>query len=452
MCRFLVSVLAAGMLVLAVPAFAQTPTPTPTAPTDQNACDLLSGLARLGCETVVRNPANPFSGIMGNIVKGPFTSAIDELTRHLSGWAANRISKLYADVRTNTSPDLTADWFVSFYNKNFFIAVVLLSLVVVAAILWGGVRGSGADIGEAIWGGGIAFALMFIAPTLLKGVLEIVDLVSSGIIAMSGSSGEAILNKFADGLRNVSATGVDPAVNPLIALATAGLAVVGALLLWVTFTIRNWLLLTAVVTGIFVLVLKGTPAKKWVLHLASFQAILALMPIPIAVGLGLAVHALGAIGTPTVGTDEVLGATGGLVLSGLLPWKLFKYMPYLGMAAVGMMHNPRPAGHMAKASTKYTTNKVRSWSSTPAVKGRAAGAVIAGGSSGAAAAAIKNKAQRPPQPKITINVLNYTGPGSPITYYGQPGAKREPLGTGGLALPMKAVVRKDDSKPGGGKQ
>lgn len=162
-----------------------------------------------------------------------------------AGWL---IEAMWTVFDSTTLVDVQSQGYLDVYNLLFGIGVFIVLLFFCFQLILGLIRREPAALSRAALGAAKAVLGSFVVITLTATVLEIVDLLSIGIVQAAGETTETMGDKIAlltAGLTTINIAA--PGVGAIITIFLAGLMICAVAIVWFSLLIRKALLLVAIV-------------------------------------------------------------------------------------------------------------------------------------------------------------------------------------------------------------
>src|SRR6266511_3435391 len=387
--RLLVAGLAGWLLLMAGPAFAQTP-PPPIGPGRPPCAAGPGGL--LGC---IPNPGDVLSGATRAVGGG----AMKAFTTFFTGGAKWFIEQVQAFLKAADRPDLSAAWWVQKYDLMLALAWVVAGATLLLALIDAAAKGSWQGLGRAVLVDvPVAGVVGGLGPPVIQYLVDLADWLSSRLLQDLGADAGKALGSSAEWFASFGAASGNPSVPLLAGFVAALVTIFAAFLVFLELLLRaNAIYLIAALVPV-VYAIRIWPAARGVARKTTEVLVAVIFAQPVvalAIAMGGAASAsLDGVGSTSLkefGT-AVAGAVF-LLLAALATWGMLSLMPAAEAAMAA--HRQRAAiggGARTMVSTAYTgtyLGRLAQAGATRASGGRAdpAAASAAWGASPAAAGA-----------------------------------------------------------------
>ena len=302
---------------------------------EANACDLLSGTARLACSTVT---AVTGSGV-DRVVSSSAERALGAVVDFVVDGAAWLLSQIVAVIDDSTTPRLTADWFQGSYQDMVTIAALGLLPFLLLAIIQAIVRQSVGNLIRALAMVPIAALGTAVAIVVVDMLVAITDNLSAWIGRGIEDDVTAFTSDLGEHLLVMSAqTG---GMTAGLAALLAGLLVAFAsFVIWLELLLRQAAIYVAVLFLPLAFMAMVWPATAhWLKRLAQGLVAIILSKFVIVAVIALAASALNIGGSPDPDGAFATVLAGGsmLGLAALAPYVLLRLIPVFDSSDTGQL-------------------------------------------------------------------------------------------------------------------
>jgi type IV secretion system protein TrbL len=358
------------------------------------------------CEVpAIHNVCNVAGEAAGAVVTAPF----DWLAQGMAGGAKWMFESVWTVIDTTTYVDVTTGEYTSVYNIIFGIAVFVMLGFFMLQVIGGMIRREPTALARAALGLAKSVLGSFVALALLATALEVTDQLCIGIVNAAGTSMDEMGDKvalLAAGLGGISLAA--PGASAILTIFLAGLAIVGAMVVWISLLVRKALLLIAIVFAPVALAgASWDHTKSWVSRWVTFVIAMILSKVVLVVIFLLATAQLSApIDADLQSVSQPIAGVVLMLMAGFAPYLTYKAIAFMGfdmyhaMSAEqetkGALNRPLPiplsrhggAAEPPKVLTGGGTGDRGGGSSGVGAPGGAGsgGRAIAGGTSGGGAA------------------------------------------------------------------
>src|SRR6266540_4125622 len=363
----LVAGLAGWLLLMAGPAFAQTP-PPPIGPGRPPCAAGPGGL--LGC---IPNPGDVLSGAARAVGGG----AMKAFTTFFTGGAKWFVEQVQSFLKAADRPDLSTGWWVQKYDLMLALAWVVAGATLLLALIDAAAKGSWQGLGRAVLVDvPVAGVVGGLGPPVIQYLVDVADWLSSRLLADLGADAGKVLAGSAQWFATFGAANGNPSVPLLAGFVTALVTIFAALLVFLELLLRaNAIYLIAALVPVAVI---------------FAQPVVALA---IAMG-GAASASLDGVGSTSLKEfGTVVAGAVFLLLAALAPWGMLSLMPAAEAAMAA--HRQRAAiggGARTVVTTAYTgtyLGRLAQAGATRAGGGRADTGAVAGAWGAPPAAAVE---------------------------------------------------------------
>lgn len=303
-------------------------------------------LARGVCDApVIHSVCNVAGDAAGAVVTAPF----DWLAQGMGGAAQWMFTSVWQVIDSTTYVDVTSGAYTKVYNLMFgigvFVMLAFFLLQVIAAML----RREPAALSRAVLGLAKSILGSFVALALVGTALEVTDQLCIGIVQAAGTNMKQMGDKVAAlggglGALNLAA----PGASAIVTIFLASLAMVGALVVWMSLLIRKALLLIAIVFA--PIALAGSSwdhTRGWLARWATFLIAMILSKVVLVVIFLLATAQVSApIDADLQSVSQPISGVVLMLMAGFAPYLTYKAIAFMGFD----MHHAMSAEQEAKAS------------------------------------------------------------------------------------------------------
>jgi hypothetical protein len=347
----LVGALACGLLLLAGPAYAQTP-PVP-APTGRPCGAGPGGL--IGCIPGAGN-------VLGGAARTVTGSVMQGFTVFFTAGAQWFLERMMEFLVAANRPDLSAAWWVGKHNQMLALAWVIAAATLLLALIDAAAKGTWEGLGRAVLVDvPVAAVVGGFGPLVIQYLVDLADWLSSRLLQDLGADAGRALSSSAQWFATFGAVTGNPSVPLVAGFVVALVTIVGALLVFLELLLRaNAIYLIAALIPV-VYAVRIWPAARGVARRtteALVAIILAQPVVALAISLGAGAGAsLGGIGDASL--KDFGTAVGGavfLLLAALAPWGILSLMPALEAAMAANRQRAAVGGGVRSVmTTAYTS-------------------------------------------------------------------------------------------------
>lgn len=294
---------------------------------------------------VIHSVCNVAGDAAGAVVTAPF----DWLAKGMGGAAAWMFETVWKVIDTTTYVDVTSGDYTKVYNIIFGVAVFVMLGLFMLQVIGGMIRREPAALSRAALGLAKSILGSFVALALLGTALEIADQLCVGIVNAAGTNMNEMGDKVAVlagglGAINLSA----PGAGAILTIFLASLAIIGAMVVWISLLIRKALLLIAIVFA--PIALAGSSwdhTRNWVSRWASFVIAMILSKVVLVVIFLLATAQVSApIDADLQSVSQPMAGVVLMLMAGFAPYLTYKAISFMGFD----MYHAMSAEQEAKAS------------------------------------------------------------------------------------------------------
>jgi type IV secretion system protein TrbL len=180
----------------------------------------------------------------GSLVSAPF-DYLAQAMGHAAGWMFESVWTVFDST---TMVDVTSSEYTKVYDILFGVAVFVMLGFFMLQVIGGMIRREPAALSRAAFGIAKSVLGSFVALTLLATALEVTDQLCVGIVKAAGTNMEEMgsrITLLVAGLGAISLAA--PGAGAIVTIFIAGLAIGGAVIVWISLLVRKALLLIAIV-------------------------------------------------------------------------------------------------------------------------------------------------------------------------------------------------------------
>ena len=294
---------------------------------------------------VIHQVCNVAGDAAGAVVTAPF----DWLAQGMGGAAEWMFKSVWQVIDSTTYVDVTSGEYTKVYNIMFGIAVFVMLGFFMLQVIGGMIRREPAALSRAALGLAKSILGSFVALALLGTALEITDQLCIGIVNAAGTNMNEMGDKvavLAAGLGTINLAA--PGAGAILTIFLASLAIVGAMVVWISLLIRKALLLIAIVFA--PIALAGSSwdhTRSWVSRWATFVIAMILSKVVLVVIFLLATAQVSApIDADLESVSQPMAGVVLMLMAGFAPYLSYKAIAFMGFD----MYHAMSAEQEAKAS------------------------------------------------------------------------------------------------------
>lgn len=294
---------------------------------------------------VIHEVCNTAGDAAGAVVTAPF----DWLAQGMGGAAEWMFKSVWQVIDSTTYVDVTGGEFTRVYSIMFGVAVFVMLGFFMLQVIGGMIRREPAALSRAALGLAKSILGSFVALALLGTALEISDQLSIGIVNAAGTNMNEMGDKvavFAAGLGTINLAA--PGAGAILTIFLASLAIVGAMVVWISLLIRKALLLIAIVFA--PIALAGSSwdhTRGWVSRWATLVIAMILSKVVLVVIFLLATAQVSApIDADLESVSQPMAGVVLMLMAGFAPYLTYKAIAFMGFD----MYHAMSAEQEAKAS------------------------------------------------------------------------------------------------------
>lgn len=294
---------------------------------------------------VIHEVCNTAGDAAGAVVTAPF----DWLAQGMGGAAEWMFTSVWKVIDTTTIVDVTSGEYTKVYNIMFGVGVFVMLGFFMLQVIGGMTRREPAALSRAALGLAKSILGSFVALALVGTALEITDQLCIGIVNAAGTDMNEIGDKVAVlaaglGAINLSA----PGAGAILTIFLSSLAIVGAMVVWISLLIRKALLLIAIVFA--PIALAGSSwdhTRTWLSRWATFVIAMILSKVVLVVIFLLATAQVSApIDADLESVSQPMAGVVLMLMAGFAPYLTYKAIAFMGFD----MYHAMSAEQEAKAS------------------------------------------------------------------------------------------------------
>ena len=278
---------------------------------------------------VIHTVCNVAGDAAGAVVTAPF----DWLAQGMAGVAKWMFESIWTVIDSTTYVDVTSGEYTGVYNIIFGIAVFVMLAFFMLQVIGGIIRREPGALSRAALGLAKSILGSFVALTLLATALEITDQLCIGIVNAAGTNMNEMGDKvaiLAAGLGGINLAA--PGAGAMLTIFLAGLAIVGAMIVWISLLVRKALLLIAIVFA--PVALAGSSwdhTKSWVSRWATFVLAMILSKLVLVVIFLLATAQVSApIDADLQSVSQPIAGVVLMLMAGFAPYLTYKAIAFMG--------------------------------------------------------------------------------------------------------------------------
>ncbi|MBF4762782.1 conjugal transfer protein TrbL [Nocardioides islandensis] len=327
---------------------------------------------------VIHEVCNAAGDAAGAVVTAPF----DWLAQGMGGAAEWMFTSVWKVIDTTTFVDVTSGEYTKVYNIMFGIGVFVMLGFFLLQVMGGMIRREPAALSRAALGLAKSILGSFVALALLGTALEITDQLCIGIVNAAGTNMNEMGDKVAVlaaglGAINLSA----PGAGAILTIFLSSLAIVGAMVVWISLLIRKALLLIAIVFA--PIALAGSSwdhTRTWLSRWATFVIAMILSKVVLVVIFLLATAQVSApIDADLESVSQPLAGVVLMLMAGFAPYLTYKAIAFMGFDQYHAMSAEQEAKSSLNRPMPIPLSR-RTGSEPVKILGDSGGGTTAGGS------------------------------------------------------------------------
>ena len=265
----------------------------------------------------------------GSLVSAPF----DYLAQSMGNAAGWMFESVWRVFDSTTMVDVTSSQYTKVYNILFGIAVFVMLGFFMLQVIGGMIRREPAALSRAALGMAKSILGSFVALTLLATALELTDQLSVGIVKAAGTNMEEMGDRImllVAGLGAISLAA--PGAGAIVTIFIAGLAIGGAVIVWISLLVRKALLLIAIVFAPIALAgASWDHTRGWIGRWAGFVLALILSKVVLVVIFLLATAQVSApIDSDLASASEPIAGVVLMLMAAFAPYLTYKAISFMG--------------------------------------------------------------------------------------------------------------------------
>ncbi|GAC1383935.1 MAG: hypothetical protein NVSMB48_18110 [Marmoricola sp.] len=269
----------------------------------------------------------------GDAAASLVTAPFDWLAQAMGGAAGWMFEAMWKVFDSTTMVDITSPQFVRVYDILFGIAAFVMVGFFLLQVIGGMVRREPAALSRALLGLAKSILGSFVALTLLAAALEITDQICIGIVQAAGTNMTDMGGRIAllaSGLATLNIAA--PGVGAVITIFIAGLAIGGAVMVWISLLVRKALILIAIVFA--PVALAGATwdhTRGWISKWISFVLALIVSKVVVVVIFLLATAQVSApIDADLQSVSEPIAGVVLMLIAAFAPYMAYKAISFMG--------------------------------------------------------------------------------------------------------------------------
>jgi type IV secretion system protein TrbL len=281
----------------------------------------------------------------GSLVSAPF----DYLAQAMGNAAGWGFESVWTVFDSTTMVDVTSSEYTKVYNILFGVAVFVMLGFFMLQVIGGMIRREPAALSRAALGIAKSVLGSFVALTLLATALEVTDQLCVGIVKAAGTNMEEMggrITLLVAGLGSISLAA--PGAGAIVTIFIAGLAIGGAVIVWISLLVRKALLLIAIVFA--PIALSGASwdhTRGWIGRWAGFVLALILSKVVLVVIFLLATAQVSApIDSDLASASEPIAGVVLMLMAAFAPYLTYKAISFMGFD----MHHAMSAEQETKSA------------------------------------------------------------------------------------------------------
>jgi type IV secretion system protein TrbL len=281
----------------------------------------------------------------GSLVSAPF----DYLAQAMGNAAGWMFESVWTVFDSTTMVDVTSSEYTKVYDILFGVAVFVMLGFFMLQVTGGMIRREPAALSRAALGMAKSVLGSFVALTLLATALELTDQLCVGIVRAAGTNMEEMGDRIAllvAGLGSISLAA--PGAGAIVTIFIAGLAIGGAVIVWISLLVRKALLLIAIVFAPVALAgASWDHTRGWISRWAGFVLALILSKVVLVVIFLLATAQVSApIDSDLASASEPIAGVVLMLMAAFAPYLTYKAISFMGFD----MHHAMSAEQETKSA------------------------------------------------------------------------------------------------------
>lgn len=281
----------------------------------------------------------------GSLVSAPF----DYLAQAMGNAAGWMFESVWTVFDSTTMVDVTSSEYTKVYNILFGVAVFVMLGFFMLQVIGGMIRREPAALSRAALGIAKSVLGSFVALTMLATALEVTDQLCVGIVKAAGTNMEEMgsrITLLVAGLGSISLAA--PGAGAIVTIFIAGLAIGGAVIVWISLLVRKALLLIAIVFAPIALAgASWDHTRGWIGRWAGFVLALILSKVVLVVIFLLATAQVSApIDSDLASASEPIAGVVLMLMAAFAPYLTYKAISFMGFD----MHHAMSAEQETKSA------------------------------------------------------------------------------------------------------
>ena len=294
---------------------------------------------------VIHQVCNVAGDAAGAVVTAPF----DWLAQGMGGAAEWMFKSVWKVIDTTTFVDVTSGEYTKVYNIMFGVGVFVMLGFFMLQVIGGMIRREPAALSRAALGLAKSILGSFVALALLTTALEITDQLCIGIVNAAGTNMNEMGDKVAVLAAGIGAINLSaPGAGAILTIFLASLAIIGAMVVWISLLIRKALLLIAIVFAPIALAgASWDHTRSWLSRWATFVIAMILSKVVLVVIFLLATAQVSApIDADLESVSQPMAGVVLMLMAGFAPYLTYKAIAFMGFD----MYHAMSAEQEAKSS------------------------------------------------------------------------------------------------------
>lgn len=278
---------------------------------------------------VIHTVCNVAVDAAGTVVMAPFAF----LAQGMATLAKILFLDVWKVIDTTTYVDVTTDAYTRVYNLIFGIAIFLMLGFFMLQVIGAMIRREPAALTRAALGIAKSILASFVALTLLATALEITDQLCIGIVNAAGTNMDEMGDKVGvliGGLTTINLTA--PGAGAILTIFLSGMAIAGAMVVWMSLLVRKALLLLAIVFA--PIALAGSSwdhTRSWLSRWATFVIAMILSKLVLVVIFLLATAQVAApVDADLQSVSQPITGVVLMLMAGFAPYLTYKAIAFMG--------------------------------------------------------------------------------------------------------------------------
>src|SRR6478609_5654742 len=294
---------------------------------------------------VIHSVCNVAGDAAGAVITAPF----EWLAQGMGGAAEWMFTSVWKVIDSTTYVDVTSGEYTKVYNIMFGVGVFVMLGFFMLQVIGGMIRREPAALSRAALGLAKSVLGSFVALALIGTALEITDQLCIGIVNAAGTNMNEMGDKVAVLVAGLGAINLSaPGAGAILTIFLASLAIVGAMVVWISLLIRKALLLIAIVFAPIALAgASWDHTRTWLSRWATFVIAMILSKVVLVVIFLLATAQVSApIDADLESVSQPMAGVVLMLMAGFAPYLTYKAIAFMGFD----MYHAMSAEQEAKAS------------------------------------------------------------------------------------------------------